>query len=187
MIFDDDFIQSSEVPGPTKEEVRCLVMCKAQISSEDIVLDVGCGTGGLTVESALRAKKVIAVDKNPEATKLTLKNLEKHNLQNNVQIIDGDALNIIEDLTPFDVLLVGGSSGDLPMIISLGYQKLKKNGRILVTSILLETRVEAVETLKKLGMTLDVVEVTIAKGKLMERGTMMMGRNPITIISAVKD
>jgi cobalt-precorrin-6B (C15)-methyltransferase len=187
MIKDDDFIQSSQVPGPTKEEVRCLVMCKAQINLEDIVLDVGCGTGGLTVESAQRAKKVIAIDKNPEAIKLTNKNLENYNLKGNVELMEGDALNIIEDLDPLDVLLVGGSSGDLPLIISLGYQKLKKNGRILVTSILLETRVEAVETLKKLGMTLDVVEVTIAKGKLMERGTMMMGRNPITIISAVKD
>jgi cobalt-precorrin-6B (C15)-methyltransferase len=33
----------------------------------------------------------------------------------------------------------------------------------------------------------DVVEVTIAKGKITDRGTMMMGRNPITIISAVKN
>jgi cobalt-precorrin-6B (C15)-methyltransferase len=186
MIKDEEFIQSSKVPGPTKEEVRCLVMCKTQISKSDIVLDVGCGTGGLTIESAQRAKKVISVDKNPEAIKITHKNLEMHNLLNNVQLIEGDALNIMEDLNPFDVLLVGGSSGDLPMIISLGYQKLKKNGRIMVTSILLETRVEAVETLKKLGMDVDVVEVIIAKGKLTERGTMMMGRNPIAIISAVK-
>ena len=71
MIRDEDFIQSKEVPGPTKEEVRCLVMCKAQISSRDVVLDVGCGTGGLTVESAQRAHKVIAIDKNPEAIAIT--------------------------------------------------------------------------------------------------------------------
>jgi cobalt-precorrin-6B (C15)-methyltransferase len=81
---------------------------------------------------------------------------------------------------------VGGSSGDLPLIIKEGYEKLKKKGRIVITSILLETRVEAVSALKKIGMTPDVVEVTIAKGKHTERGTMMMGRNPITIISAVK-
>lgn len=186
MIRDDDFIQSKDVPGPTKEEIRCLVMCKAQISSEDIVVDVGCGSGGLTVESAQRANKVIALDKNPEAIKITSSNLKKHGLQGNVKLVEGDALKTIENLNHFDVLIVGGSSGDLPLIISRGYQKLKTNGRIVVTSILLETRVEAVETLKKLGMTLEVVEVIVAKGKQMKRGTMMMGRNPITIISAIK-
>ncbi|EKQ54091.1 MAG: precorrin-6Y C5,15-methyltransferase (decarboxylating), CbiT subunit [Methanobacterium sp. Maddingley MBC34] len=187
MIHDEDFIQIKGVPGPTKEEIRCLVMCKAQISSEDTVVDVGCGSGGLTLESAQRAKKVIALDKNPEAIDLTQKNLEKHGYSGEVQLMEGDALVIIEALHSFDVLIVGGSSGDLPLIIKQGYEKLKKKGRIVITSILLETRVEAVSTLKKMGMTPDVVEVTIAKGKITERGTMMMGRNPITIISAVKN
>ncbi|BDZ71542.1 precorrin-6Y C5,15-methyltransferase (decarboxylating) subunit CbiT [Methanobacterium petrolearium] len=187
MIRDEDFIQSKQVPGPTKEEVRCLVMCKAHIYQEDVVLDVGCGTGGLTVESAQRAHKVIAIDKNPEAVSLTQQNLIKHKLLEKVKLIEGDALSVMTELTSFDVLLIGGSSGDLPQIISQGYEKLNLNGRIVVTSILLETRVEAVETFKKLNMTLDVVEVTIAKGNITDRGTMMMGRNPITIISAVKN
>lgn len=186
MIHDDDFIQIKQVPGPTKEEIRCLVMCKAQISSEDTVVDVGCGSGGLTLESAQRALKVIAVDKNPEAIDLTRKNLEKHGLTTKVQLMEGDALQILEGLNSFEVLIVGGSSGDLPIIIKQGYEKLKKNGRIVITAILLETRVEAVNSIKEMGITPDVVEVTIAKGKLTERGTMMMGRNPITIISAVK-
>ena len=186
MIHDDDFIQSDSVPGPTKEEIRCLVMCKANIISTDIVVDVGCGSGGFTVESALRAKKVLALDKNHEAIEITSKNIQKHYLQDKVQLIEGDAIEIIEKLNSFDVLLVGGSSGDLPQIISMGISKLNKNGRVLVTSILLETKVEAVGTLKKLGLYPEVVEVNIAKGKVMDRGTMMMGRNPITIISAVK-
>ncbi len=186
MIPDDEFIQIKNVPGPTKEEVRCLVMCKAQISSEDTVVDVGCGSGGLTLESAQRALNVIALDKNPEAIDLTRKNLKKHGLTNNVQLIEGDALQILESINSFNVLLIGGSSGDLPLIIQQGYEKLEKNGRIVITSILMETRVEAVKSIKKIGMVPDVVEVTIAKGKITERGTMMMGRNPITIISAVK-
>ncbi|HHY00952.1 MAG TPA: precorrin-6Y C5,15-methyltransferase (decarboxylating) subunit CbiT [Methanothermobacter sp.] len=186
MIRDDDFIQSDQVPGPSKEEIRCLVMCKAMITSADLVVDVGCGSGGFTVESAQLAKKVIALDKNPEAIKITSKNVKKHELEEKVQLIKGDALKVIQKLDPFDVLLVGGSSGDLSQIISKGIEKLKKDGRIVITSILLETRVEAVQTLKKMGLSPEVVEVTIAKGKIIKRGTMMMGRNPITIICAVK-
>lgn len=186
MILDEDFIQSKAVPGPTKEEVRCLVMCKAHILHEDMVLDIGCGTGGLTVESAKRAHEVIAIDRNPEAISLTQQNLIKHKLLEKVKLIEGDALSVFKELPSFDVLLIGGSSGNLPQIINQGYEKLNINGRIIVTSILLETRVEAVETFKKLNMVPDVVEVTIAKGKITERGTMMMGRNPITILTATK-
>jgi cobalt-precorrin-6B (C15)-methyltransferase len=187
MIPDEKFIQAPGVPGPTKEEIRCLVMCKAQLSNSDVVVDVGCGSGGLTAESALKARKVYAIDRNPEAVKLTLQNLEKHGISGNVQLIEGDALEVLDELKSFDVILVGGSSGDLPLIISLGYEKLNKGGKIIVSSILLETKVQAVDTLKKLGMKPEIIEVFIAKGKLMDRGTMMMGRNPITIISAFKD
>jgi len=186
MIPDDDFIQTPDVPGPTKEEIRCLVMCKARIFPNDTVVDVGCGSGGLTLESARKARKVIALDKNPEAIELTRKNLEKHGLTSKVQLLEGDALQVLESIKSFEKLLVGGSSGELPLIIKKGYEKLTKNGSIVVTSILLETRVEAVNTLKKMGMNPEVVEITIAKGKITERGTMMLGRNPITIISAVK-
>jgi cobalt-precorrin-6B (C15)-methyltransferase len=186
MIPDDDFIQSDQVPGPSKEEIRCLVMCKAMITSDDVVVDVGCGSGGFTVESAQLAKKVIALDKNPEAIKITSKNIKKHDLEEKVQLIKGDALKVIEKLDFIDVFLVGGSSGDLSQIISKGIEKLTPNGRIVITSILLETRVEAVQTLKNMGLSPEVVEVTIAKGKIIQRGTMMMGRNPITIIYSVK-
>ena len=146
MIRDEEFIKSEAVPGPTKEEIRCLVMCKGQIAHQDVVLDVGCGTGGLSVESARRAKKVIALDKNPEAIEITRKNLEKLDLIHKVQLLEGDAISLMEKVDSFDVLLVGGSSGDLTQIIKKGYEKLKPNGRIVVTSILLETRLQAVET-----------------------------------------
>jgi len=186
MIPDEDFIKDPDVPGPTKEEIRCLLICKSNVSSEDIVVDVGCGTGGLTVEFARKAKMVYAVDKNQKALEITAKNLEKHDLQKKVKIIDGDALNVLNDLPEFNILMIGGSSGDLPLIIKEGYNKLKENGRILVTSILLETRVDAVKIMKDLGITPEVVEVSISKGNIMDRGTMMIARNPITIVSGKK-
>ena len=87
------------------------------------MVDVGCGSGGLTVEAASRARKVIALDKNPEAINLTQKNLEKHGYLNNVHLREGEALKILEELESFQVLLVG-SSGDLPSIVTKGWSKL---------------------------------------------------------------
>lgn len=186
MIPDEDFIKNPEVPGPTKEEIRCLVLCKSKVSSGDVVVDIGCGTGGLTLEFEKKAKMVYAVDKNVEAVKITQENIKKFGREEKVQVNQGDAMDFLEKITPFDILMIGGSSGDLSSIIERGYEKLKINGRILVTSILLETRVEAVKTMQALGMVPDVVDVSISKGKIMERGTMMLGNNPVTIVSAEK-
>lgn len=186
MIKDDEFIKDPNIPGPTKEEIRCLIMCKSKPSESDIVVDVGCGTGGLTLEFARRTRKVYAVDKNPDALKITRNNLEKHKLAQEVQLIKGYAPPVFEDLPEFDILMVGGSSGELPSIIKEGYRKLRDNGRIIVNSILLETRVEAVKTMKELGLIPEVVDVAISKGKIMERGTMMIANNPVSIVTSQK-
>lgn len=186
MIRDNEFIKNQDVPGPTKAEIRCLVMCKSKVSKDDIVVDVGCGTGGLTTEFARRARKVYGIDKNRKALLITLQNLEKQGLEDKVELIEGYAPGAMEDVPEYDVLMIGGSSGELPTIIKEGYGKLNDNGRILVTSILLETAQEAVSTLKELDLTPELVNVSISKGKILERGTMMTAQNPVTIISASK-
>jgi cobalt-precorrin-6B (C15)-methyltransferase len=186
MIKDNDFIKDPDIPGPTKEEIRCLVLCKSQVTEKDTVVDIGCGTGGLTVEFARRAGKVYAVDQNPEALKITRLNLEKFQLSPKVEVVDASAPQVLEDLPEFDILLVGGSSGKLSQILKEGYKKLNDDGRIIVTSILLETRVEAVATMKELGLVPEVVEVSISRGRILERGTLLTAQNPITIISTQK-
>ena len=186
MITDEDFIKNPNIPGPTKEEIRCLVMCKSQVKPEDIVVDIGSGTGGLTVEFAKRAKMVYSIDKNPDAINITKSNLEIHEVNNKVHIIQGTAPEALFNIPKFDILMIGGSSGELSSIIKEGYKKLNDGGRIVVTSILIETRVEAVKTLLSLGVNPDVVDVSISKGRIMERGTLMMANNPVTIITAFK-
>ena len=63
----------------------------AQLSQNDIVLEIGPGIGNLTMELAKRVKKVIAIEKDLkmiEILKETLKEFE------NVEIIQGDILKI---------------------------------------------------------------------------------------------
>jgi cobalt-precorrin-6B (C15)-methyltransferase len=186
MIKDQDFIKNPNVPGPTKEEVRCIVICKSNIKPEDVVVDIGCGTGGLTLEFAKRAKSVYSIDINHDAIETTQQNLIKHGLTKNVEVIEGDGFEVLDKIEKFDLLVIGGSGGKLPVLIEKGYNKLNNNGRIIVTAILLETCTEAISSLEKLSLKPDVVNVTISKGEITKRGTMMLARNPITIISAKK-
>ncbi|MGZ7049279.1 MAG: precorrin-6Y C5,15-methyltransferase (decarboxylating) subunit CbiT, partial [Methanobacterium sp.] len=86
----------------------------------------------------------------------------------------------------FDILMIGGSGGKLSLIIEKGYKKLNEGGRILVTSILLETSVEAIKKMLELKMIPEVVNISISKGEILDRGTMMLANNPINIITGEK-
>jgi cobalt-precorrin-6B (C15)-methyltransferase len=185
---DEMFSQSEAVPGPTKEEIRVITISKARLCEGAIIIDVGCGTGGLTVESALQVGpkgKVYAMDEDPHAVELTKVNVAKFNLKN-VNILQGTAPDSLKSLPVVDAVIVGGSHS-LREVLQVAYQKLKPGGRVVVNAILLETACTALDALKMLGFQdLDVVEVFVAKGKSVPSGTMMMARNPITVISATK-
>jgi cobalt-precorrin-6B (C15)-methyltransferase len=85
-----------------------------------------------------------------------------------------------------DAILVGGSK-NLHEVIQAAPGILKDNGRIVINAILLETATIALQELKKEGFKeVDVTQVFVAKGKDIEHGTMMLARNPITIVSATK-
>jgi cobalt-precorrin-6B (C15)-methyltransferase len=189
-IPDEMFEQSEEVPGPTKEEIRVLTISKARLREGSVVFDVGCGTGGLTVEAALQVTpkgKVFSIDKDEKAIELTKTNVAKFGVQGTVQVIRGKAPKAFSNLPEVDAVLIGGSQS-LREVIRASHQKLKKNGRIVVNAILLETGYTALDEIKKLDFKeVDVITVFVAKGKTVSSGTMMLARNPITIISATKE
>jgi cobalt-precorrin-6B (C15)-methyltransferase len=189
-IPDDLFLQSDKVPGPTKEEIRVLTISKARLKEGAIVVDVGCGTGGLTVEAALQVGykgKVFAIDESEEAVRLTASNLEKFGAREIVQVIQGKAPEALSDLPiKVDAVIIGGSKS-LRDVIQVAYVKLKSQGRIVINAILLETAVTALDGVKECGFKeIDVTQAFVAKGKDIDHGTMMLARNPITIVSATK-
>ena len=189
-IPDEMFNQSDAVPGPTKEEIRVITIGKARLHEGDVVIDVGCGTGGLTVEAALQVAskgKVYAIDEDEAAIKLTKSNLEKFGVQGNVSLTRGKAPEALLSLPSADAVFIGGGGVSLRAIVQTAHFKLKANGRVVINAILLETATIAIAELKALGYKdIDIAHISVAKGKQINSGTMMMARNPITIVSATK-
>jgi cobalt-precorrin-6B (C15)-methyltransferase len=136
MLEDRDFIKSCDVPGPTKEAIRAIIIYKSGVTSDDKVIDCGCGTGGITCEFSQRAREVIAIDTNPEAIEMTSRNLEKFGLGDNVTLINDNGSNALKNIDDIDIAIVGGSGRELENILDIVHEKLNSKGRIIITAIL---------------------------------------------------
>jgi len=187
-IPDKEFERTDEVPI-TKEEVRTLQISKARLRTGSLVYDVGCGSGSISVEAALQIEsegKVFAIDKDPNAIELTKKNLEKFGI-NNVSIILGNAKEKISELPQADAIFIGGTGGDTKDIVELCQDKLKSGGRIVIGIILIETLYSVLNVIEKMKFSdVDITQITISKSRKTTTGTMMLARNPVTVISATK-
>jgi cobalt-precorrin-6B (C15)-methyltransferase len=189
-IPDESFNQNDVVPGPTKEEIRVVSIAKARLNEGNVVIDVGCGTGGLTVEAALQVGgkgRVYAIDEDEAAVTLTKINVVKFGVEHCVNVTRARAPEGLISMPNADAIFIGGGGTNLRTIIQTAHYKLKPNGRIIINAILLETATTAVTELKALGyQDIDITSIAVAKGKQIPSGTMMIARNPITVISATK-
>ncbi len=187
-IPDENFERVDKVPI-TKEEVRTIQISKARLKQGQTVYDIGCGSGSISVEAALQVEssgKILAIDFDEKAIELTKKNAEKFQISN-ITTIFGNAKEKILELEQADVIFIGGTGGDTQKIVELSQEKLKSGGRIVIGTILIETLSAVLQILEKLQFKeVDITQVTISKSRKTTTGTMMLARNPVTIISATK-
>ena len=187
-IPDEEFERTESVPI-TKEEIRAIQISKARLNSGDTVFDIGCGSGSISVEAALQIGKdgkIFAIDIDSNATELTKKNLKKFQIDN-VTVVEGNAKEKIQELPTANAIFIGGTGGDTKDIIEMCQDKLEAGGRLVVGIILIETFFSVLSILEQLKFTsIDITQITIGKSRKTSTGTMMLSRNPVTVISATK-
>lgn len=178
----DEAFERGDVPM-TKQEVRAAVLAKLAVRPEDILWDVGAGTGSVSVELALAAPRgrVYAVECRPEGCALIKANREKFRTRNLV-LVEGLAPDALSDLPAPDAVFIGGSKGSLAAIVDAALDK-NPDARICVSAIALETLSAAVAALTAKGRTVQVSQIAVSRAKAMGGLHLMMAQNPIYLIT----
>lgn len=183
-IPDREFIRG-DVPM-TKAEIRIQVLSKAQISLTDHVLDVGAGTGSISIEAAALASEglVYAVESDPEAQQLIRDNQRKFAVPN-LQLITGSAPEVFSKIPPVDVCIIGGSKGRLVEI--LRQVPLVAEGRLVMTAVTLENVTKGLELLKELHFQdIEVISIQAVRWTEINQLHMSQSLNQVFILSAKK-
>ena len=184
-IPDAEFVRG-EVPM-TKEEVRSVSLSKLALTKNAIVYDIGAGTGSIAIECAKQAVygKVYAIERNSLALHLIEENKLKHQVWN-LELIEGEAPQALKPLPAPTHVFIGGSGGKLQQIAELVWRK-NPSVRIVLNVVSLETMREIMELMN--GMVFseqEMVQVSVAKAKILGQHHLMIGQNPVYVITLQK-
>lgn len=142
--------------GSHETTKMCIEFLEDNVKPNDVVFDVGCGTGILSiVSSKLGAKKVYAVDLDDVAIKVASLNVKLNNL-NNVEVLKSDLLH---ELTEKADLIVANIIADI--IIKATYdihEKLNENGIFISSGIIKDRKDDVLDAISKYFDIIDIKE-----------------------------
>ena len=187
LIKDDEFIRGN--CPMTKEDIRALSIWKMNLKENSTVLDVGSGTGTITVQASKISSNgvVYSIERDEDAISTTKINLDKFDCTN-VILDEGDAVEILEKYIKedkrFDSIFIGGSGGSLEKIIEMCSELLIQEGTIVMNFITIDNAYKAIEVMKKLNYIVDISQVNISKNR--GQSYMMIANNPIYIVQCIR-
>ncbi len=180
---DNQFIRG-KVPM-TKEEIRTLVLSKLNLVDGDIMLDIGAGTGSVSIEAALKMPegKVIAIECKQEAFELIQQNKSKFEVSN-LKIHHGKAPEYMNNLQEVNKYFIGGSGGNLEEILSIIHNNAPENSILVVTAIVLDTMYTSYRFFKDHNIDFELIQVAVNKVDTSRKVAMLEAQNPIFILTA---
>ncbi len=164
--------------GPTQDEIMAVSLQKMGLRMTDTVLEIGCGTGKVSVAMARYVKSVTSIDIRPEAVEFAEKTAKDAAL-GNIRFSTIEATAFLEHAGEFDCAFVGGSRNLLAILPALT-KKVRRT--IVINAVLLSTVSDAVSALQELGLFVEAVQVQVSRSHELAGSLMFKPIDPVWII-----
>lgn len=168
----------------TKAEIRAVTLSKLRLSTDQILWDLGAGSGSVSIEASMfiREGRIFAVEKNAERVTHIQNNKKRFNVKN-LEIIQSELPKGFDVLPAPDRVFIGGGGRRLEEIIRKASRYLKPSGIMVVNTILVSNLDIALRTFDSEGFTTSFVQVQINRGREMPWGERLEAENPVWIVS----
>jgi ribosomal protein L11 methyltransferase len=139
--------------GTHETTALCLEMLEQHIKHGCAVIDVGCGSGVLSIAAAkLGASRVFAIDKDEVAVEAAIKNAKKNRVDSILQVVKGNKLHNISckaDIIVANIVaeVIIDLSRDVPLFLNEG-------GVFLASGIIKERKFSVIDALERNGFDL---------------------------------
>jgi precorrin-6Y C5,15-methyltransferase (decarboxylating) len=154
----------------TRREVRLLALCYLELRPDDVVWDIGAGSGSVAIEAARLSAglRVFAVERDGEAFRQLEANVVRLGA-GRVRAVRAEAPDGLADLPDPDAVFVGGSGGRLRDILAVAARRLRPGGRIALNCITLENLARGWDGLREQGLEPEATSVQLAHSRPLGR------------------
>lgn len=184
----DELFIRGEVPM-TKRDIRALCTSKLRVHADEVVWDIGAGTGSISIEVACMqpTARVYAIEFKEVGCELIGLNRSRFGAYN-VTVVQGRAPEALEGLPAPDAAFIGGSAGGMAQIIDTVLAA-NPRARIVISAITLETIAQTQTILAELTERGTIGDykatlVSVATSRKVGDYHLMGAENPIYIFEA---
>ena len=133
----------------------CLQLLEKYIKEDDLVIDVGCGSGILSIGAAkLGAKKTLGIEIDPIAVDVSKENILLNKVEKLVEVVNGD---LTKGIAFKGNIVVANLMADLVIMLAESVENhLLDNGIFISSGIIEEKKDLVISQLEKLGF--DIIE-----------------------------
>ena len=163
--------------GPTKPEVRSVLLGKLDLDDSDHFAEVGSCTGAVTIAAARRAGRVTALERKSERLAVTEKNLAANETAATVDLRNTEAPEGLP--ADADALFVGGSRNFEAV---LDYAVETGVDRIVMNVSRLEVAGRATAAFRDRGILEEVVQFQVSHGYELAGATSFDSDNPVYML-----
>ncbi len=140
----------------------CIEEIEKHLKKDDTVLDLGCGSGILSIIALLLgARDATAIDIDPNAVDVAYSNLELNHLsKENYHAFPGDILSdrkFREELGKYDLVIANIVADVIIELSGFVRQFMKENGTFICSGIILERLDEVVSALEAAGLIIQEI------------------------------
>jgi len=183
-VISDEWFERAERVPMTKDITRAVLLSVLSPLEGVRVLEIGSGSGAMTVELARAVGsegRVASIEASHAAAGLARSNLERSGYLGRTELIEGRAPKHIP-LGVFDAVFIGGHGEELEAIMATCADRMEAGSRLVMTSITPRSTARALAYLETLGLGAGIWRLSSASGKRAGSDWLMMGNNPVDII-----
>ncbi len=164
-------------PGPTKAEVRAIVLQKLDLSRSDHLVDVGAGSGAISVAAGQVADRVTAIERDPDRTAAVETNVDANEIDGTVEIRAGEAPDRLPDQA--DVMFIGGTKQFDEVLDEIEPMGVR---RVVMTAARIQTAASAIDEFADRELLDECLSVQIGRGYDLASETGFRSDNPVFVI-----
>lgn len=151
---------------------------KLGLRAGDTFADIGCGTAKVSIAASHIVKNVVAIDDRPEAIEVAMTEIAASGREN-IHLMNMTATDYLRGPVGLDCAFVGGTR-DLDEVLTLLSLKVRRT--IVVDAVMLGSLNRAVETMQRLGIFKEVVQLNVSRSHQIAGGIMFKPIDPVFII-----